>query len=66
MTLVTPADPARRAAIVAIAPPDPVAASKRLTAAKVIHSLRENAIRLSPHCYNTREEVARALEVLGG
>ena len=66
MTLVTPADPARRAAIVAIAPPDPVAASKRLTDAKVIHSLRENAIRLSPHCYNTREEVARALDVLGG
>jgi len=65
MRLVTPADPERRAAIVSIAPPDPVAASRRLTAAKVIHSLRENAIRLSPHCYNTREEIARALEVLG-
>ena len=66
MRLVTPADPARRAAIVSIAPPDPVAASRRLTEAKVIHSLRENAIRLSPHVYNTREEIARALEVLGG
>jgi selenocysteine lyase/cysteine desulfurase len=66
MTLVTPVDPARRAAIVSIAPPDPVATSRRLTAANIIHSLRESAIRLSPHCYNTREEMARALEVLGG
>jgi len=66
MRLVTPADPARRAAIVSIAPPDPEAASKRLTKAHVIHSLREGAIRLSPHCYNTREEMKRALEILGG
>jgi selenocysteine lyase/cysteine desulfurase len=27
--------------------------------------LREGAIRLSPHCFNTREEMGRALEVLG-
>jgi len=66
MRLVTPADPAKRAGIVSIAPPDPPATSARLTAAKVIHSLREGAIRLSPHCYNTREEMTRALEILGG
>jgi cysteine desulfurase/selenocysteine lyase len=66
MRLVTPADPAHRAGIVAIAPPDPAAASKRLADARIIHSLREGAIRLSPHCYNTHEEIARALEVLGG
>ncbi len=66
MRLITPADPARRAGIVSIAPPDPAGASTRLTAAKVIHSLREGAIRFSPHCYATREEMARALEILGG
>lgn len=65
MKLITPADPARRAAIVSIAPPDPVATSKRLTKARVIHSLREGAIRFSPHCANTREEMAKALEILG-
>ena len=64
--LVTPADPKKRAGVLAIAPRDPVAASKALSAAKVFHSLREGAIRLSPHCFNTNEEMQRALEVLGG
>lgn len=64
VTLVTPRDPARRAGIVAVAPRDPAAVSKRLTAHKVSHSLREGAIRLSPHVYNTSAEVGRALEVL--
>jgi selenocysteine lyase/cysteine desulfurase len=62
--LVTPADRARRAGIVAVAPRDPVAASERLTAAGVIHSLREGAIRLSPHFYNTEEEIDSALSLL--
>ena len=48
------------------APLDPPAASERLTAARVVHSLREGAIRLSPHLYNTAEEVEEALRVLGG
>jgi cysteine desulfurase / selenocysteine lyase len=64
--LVTPADPAKRAGVLAIAPKDPVAASAALEEAKIFHSLREGAIRLSPHCFNTREEMGRALEVLGG
>jgi selenocysteine lyase/cysteine desulfurase len=64
--LVTPRDPARRAGIVSIAPADPVAASARLKRARVTHSLREGAIRLSPHCYNTCEEMDRALAVLAG
>lgn len=63
--LVTPADPARRAGVLAIAPRDPVNASKAMSAAKIFHSLREGAIRLSPHCFNTSEEMGRALEVLG-
>ena len=64
-TLVTPADPARRAGIVSLIPDDPTAASQRLKAAGVSHSLREGAIRLSPHLYNTIDEVDRALGILG-
>jgi len=62
--LVTPADPTRRAGIVAVAPADPEAASGRLRSAGVSHSLREGAIRLSPHCYNTAEEVDEALRAM--
>jgi selenocysteine lyase/cysteine desulfurase len=62
--LVTPADPKKRAGVLAIAPRDPVAASNALSEAKVFHSLREGAIRLSPHCFNTSGEMRRALEVL--
>ncbi|HEV7703692.1 MAG TPA: aminotransferase class V-fold PLP-dependent enzyme [Gemmatimonadaceae bacterium] len=63
--LVTPVDPKKRAGVLAIAPRDPKGASKALSEAKVFHSLREGAIRLSPHCFNTSEEMRRALDVLG-
>ena len=63
--LVTPSDPSRRAAIVSLRTRDSHAASDRLTAANVAHSLREGAIRLSPHFYNTREEIQQTLEILG-
>jgi selenocysteine lyase/cysteine desulfurase len=43
-----------------------VAASTALAEARIYHSLREGAIRLSPHCFNTRGEMRRALEVLEG
>ena len=64
--LVTPRDRARRAGIVSLAPRDPAGASARLTRAGVSHSLREGAIRLSPHCYNTVAEVDAALAELEG
>jgi cysteine desulfurase/selenocysteine lyase len=35
-----------------------------LKAAGVTTSLREGAIRLAPHCYNTREEMERVVEIL--
>jgi cysteine desulfurase/selenocysteine lyase len=63
--LVTPRDPAQRAGIVALRPRDPAAASARLKAESVVHSLREGAIRLSPHCFTTDEEIDCALELLG-
>jgi cysteine desulfurase/selenocysteine lyase len=62
--LVTPPDAERRGGIVAVAPREPAAASERLTAAGITHSLRERAIRLSPHFYNTDAEIDRALEML--
>lgn len=61
--LVTPADPARRAGIVSVMPRDPAASSRRLREAGVVHSLREGAIRLSPHFYTTLDEIDRALEL---
>jgi selenocysteine lyase/cysteine desulfurase len=64
--LVTPADPARRGGIVSLAPRDPAAASARLREAGVVHSVREGAVRLSPHGYNTPGELARALDALAG
>lgn len=63
--LVTPADPARRAGVVALRPRDPAAASQRLFDAGVKHSVREGAVRLSPHGYNTADDVDRALAALG-
>ncbi|MGI9077909.1 MAG: aminotransferase class V-fold PLP-dependent enzyme [Gemmatimonadaceae bacterium] len=64
--LITPWEPQRRAGIVAIAPADPQAVSDNLRQARVSHSLREGAIRLSPHCFNTDAEMERALQLLGG
>jgi len=64
--LVTPALPQRRAGIVSVRPRDASAASARLRSAGVVHSLREGAIRLSPHFYNTAEEVRRALALIRG
>jgi len=37
---------------------------EQLREAKVIVSLRENALRISPHIYNTPEEIARLIDVL--
>jgi selenocysteine lyase/cysteine desulfurase len=64
VTLVTPRDPARRAGIVSLRTADSRRSSARLDEAGVAHSLREGAIRLAPHVYNTEDEIARALAVL--
>lgn len=62
--LVTPADPRHRAAVIALRPIDAPAASERLSAAGVVHSFREGGIRLSPHFYNTDDEIDRALALI--
>lgn len=62
--LITPRDPGRRAGVVALRLPAADAASAGLKAAGVAHSVREGALRLSPHGYNTAADVDLALAVL--
>jgi len=57
--------PEHRSAIVSFSTPDVEAAYEKLIANKVIVALRENYIRVSPHCYNTEEEVLQVGQVLG-
>ena len=64
VSLVTPLPPERRAGIITVRPRDTAAAAAKLGQAGVVFSLREGGIRLSPHCYNTRDEVDAALAVL--
>ncbi|HEX6600705.1 MAG TPA: aminotransferase class V-fold PLP-dependent enzyme [Gemmatimonadaceae bacterium] len=60
--LVTPRE--RHAGIACLRPADANAASARLDAAGVAHSVREGTIRLSPHCYTTTRDVELALDAL--
>jgi len=62
----SPTDPRHRSQIVCLAPPDAREAHRRLRQAGVVSSLREGAIRLAPHCYNTIEEMEKVVEVLEG
>jgi selenocysteine lyase/cysteine desulfurase len=62
--LISPRARHKRAGIVALKPRDAERVSRRLSDARVTHSLREGMIRLSPHCYNTRDEIERTLAVL--
>lgn len=55
-----------RAGIVSFRPRDAKAMFEKLRAANVIVSLREGCIRFSPHFYNTREEVEKALTAAFG
>jgi len=52
--------------IVCLAPANVTDVYRRLKAARIICSLREGAIRLSPHGYNTVEEMERVAAVLDG
>ena len=57
---------ARGSGILCLAPADVDAVFRRLKRARIICSLRERAIRLSPHAYNTLEDMERVVDVLGG
>jgi selenocysteine lyase/cysteine desulfurase len=64
--LVTPDSAAERAAIISIRPhrEDAALVSERLRGAGIAHSLREGAIRLSPHFYNTEQELDAAFAAI--
>jgi cysteine desulfurase / selenocysteine lyase len=62
--LVTPREPARRAGIVSFIPPDAARVSERLTSERVVHSLREGALRFAPHFYQTADEIDRATRLI--
>jgi selenocysteine lyase/cysteine desulfurase len=50
--------------ILCLALPNAAAVNARLREARVVASVREGAIRLSPHCYNTVGEMERLVELL--
>jgi len=60
----SPLDERHRSAILCVAPSKPVEAYHAMRRARVVCSLREGSIRLSPHCYNTVEEMEKVIEVL--
>jgi cysteine desulfurase / selenocysteine lyase len=60
--VVTPSG--RRAGIVTLRPTDVRAMSERMRDARVIHSVREGTIRLSPHCYTTSLEIESTIRLL--
>jgi len=62
--VVSPRDDVHRSGIVCLAPDDALGAYRRLKRAGVVCALREGAIRLSPHAYNTPDEMERVVEVL--
>ena len=64
MRVVSPRDERHRSAILCIAPEEPVEAYHAIKRARIVCSLREGAIRLSPHCYNTVGEMEKVLDVL--
>ena len=54
----------RGSGILCVAPTNVGEAFRALKAAHIVCSLREGAIRLSPHAYNTQEEMERVVDIL--
>lgn len=57
---------ANASGILCVAPDGVQEVHRRLKAARIVCSLREGSIRLSPHCYNTVEEMERVARALAG
>jgi cysteine desulfurase / selenocysteine lyase len=64
--LVSDPTPERRSGIVALRPPDPETVSRHLMREGIVASVREGALRVSPHLYNTPAEMERLLLALDG
>lgn len=61
---LSPVDPYRRSAIVAIRTPAPEVTYRSLRRAGVVASLREGAVRFAPHFYNTHADIGKVIDVL--
>lgn len=57
---------AHASGIVCVAPPKMAEAYHELTRAEVVCVMREGSIRLSPHCFNTVDEMERVADILCG
>lgn len=64
LAVVSPTDAVHGTGIWCVRLPDLTDAFGRLRAAGVAASLREGSIRLSPHAYNTVDEIVRAVDLL--
>lgn len=62
--VVTPKAETERSGIVSFKYPDAEKTFKRLESENIIISLRQGLLRVSPHFYNTEEEVKRVMNVL--
>jgi len=66
-SLASPAERERRGPYVCLAAPSPHETTglyEKLRTAQVSVSLRENALRVAPHIYNTPEDISRLLQIL--
>ncbi len=66
LNLVSPTDPEHDSAIVCVQPEHVAEVYHALKKAHVVCALREGTIRLSPHCYNTVEEIEKVAALLVG
>jgi selenocysteine lyase/cysteine desulfurase len=62
--LASPTDPAHACSIICVRTHHVVETYRALKQAAIVCVLREGSIRLSPHCYNTIEEIERVVEIL--
>ncbi len=63
--LVTPAEPEQHGALIAIASTDAPALVQALADDDIVVSERDNNLRVSPHFYNTDDDIERLLDALG-
>ena len=64
-TVVTPRDPDRRGALVCVRSTDVHELVGRLAADRIVVSSRDDNLRISPHCYNTVDDIDAVLASLG-